>query len=309
MAKCAGICYYSRWSGDCVKPRNLPTTGSLSTRPAQAIAGNATNPFIIVRPELVRRVGAAGALIVASVEFRCEIAGVDRIEDETGRWWRVTQVALAADTGLSRDAVKRELRKLLDAQELEAFRHHTNGVSDQTTSYRKRPQPSIVRNRPMDSAELHNGRSDQVRNRPIECAIPRNHHWAESPNVPLIEELQEGVAPPVRCSNHIDHPTTDPCRACGDARRERERWDLRQATVAKVAISTRARHRAELLAESIDRCGLCDDRGYFGTIVCDHNPDRIAINQRGAARVRAALGERPDRSGQGFQKVLAKTPR
>ena len=266
--------------------------------------GDARDDFMIVRPELVRRVGAAGALIIAALEYRCQIAGIDRVEDEAGRWWRVAQHGLAESTGLSRDTVKRELRKLVSADEIEVAKHHLNGVSDQTVSYRKLLQPAIGRNRPMDSAESHNDSSGVGRNRPIECAESPNHHWAESPNVPLFKELQEGVgradgpevvspaaevAPPVHCSKHIDNPTTDPCRGCGDARRERERWELEQATAAKVAISVRARQRAELLAEAIDECDLCDERGYLGRVPCEHNPERPEINRRGMAQVRAVL--------------------
>lgn len=266
--------------------------------------GDARDEFMIVRPELVRRVGAPGALIIAAVEYRCQIAGIDRVEDETGRWWRVTQYGLAAATGLSRDVTQRQLHKLLKDGEIQSARHQTQGVSDQTLSYRKAPRPAIARNRAMDSAESHNGRSEQARNRAIECAESRNHHCAESRNVPLFKELQEGVgradgpevvspaaevAPPVHCSKHIDNPTTDPCRGCGDARRERERWELEQTTAAKVAISARARQRAELLAEAIDECDLCDERGYLGIVPCEHNPERPEINRRGMAQVRAVL--------------------
>lgn len=278
-----------------------PAPHSGSTPPG---GGDARDDFMIVRPELVRRVGAAGALIIAALEYRCQIAGIDRVEDEAGRWWRVAQHGLAESTGLSRDTVKRELRKLVSADEIEVAKHHLNGVSDQTVSYRKLLQPAIGRNRPMDSAESHNDSSGVGRNRPIECAESPNHHWAESPNVPLFKELQEGVgradgpevvspaaevAPPVHCSKHIDNPTTDPCRGCGDARRERERWELEQATAAKVAISARARQRAELLAEAIDECDLCDERGYLGIVPCEHNPERPEINRRGMAQVRAVL--------------------
>jgi len=36
-------------------------------------------------------------------------------------------------------------------------------------------------------------------------------------------------------------------------------------------------------------CRLCNGTGYFGTVVCDHNPDRINTAKRGKALVDAAL--------------------
>lgn len=99
--------------------------------------------------------------------------------------------------------------------------------------------------------------------------------------------------PPSKCPQHADDPNPPNCHACGDARRNRQAWDRNQADEAKLAISTRARQRAELLAEAIDECNICDEHGYFGTTVCEHNPDRIEINRRGAALARAVLAGKP----------------
>lgn len=40
---------------------------------------------------------------------------------------------------------------------------------------------------------------------------------------------------------------------------------------------------------SASQCQLCNGTGYFGTVVCDHNPDRINTALRGKALVDAAL--------------------
>ncbi|MFD6516536.1 helix-turn-helix domain-containing protein [Rhodococcus sp. NPDC060176] len=40
---------------------------------------------------------------------------------------------------------------------------------------------------------------------------------------------------------------------------------------------------------SASQCQLCNGTGYFGTVVCDHNPDRINTARRGKALVDAAL--------------------
>lgn len=95
--------------------------------------------------------------------------------------------------------------------------------------------------------------------------------------------------PPRHCPQHIDEPTTAPCRACGDARRAREVWDRNEAHAVKLAQSSEAKRRAELIQEAIDECELCDERGYLDRSVCEHNPERAEINRRGAARVREAL--------------------
>lgn len=95
--------------------------------------------------------------------------------------------------------------------------------------------------------------------------------------------------PPRHCPQHIDEPTTAPCRACGEARRAREVWDRNEAHAVKRAQSSEAKRRAELIQDAIDECELCDERGYLDRSVCEHNPERAEINRRGAARVREAL--------------------
>jgi hypothetical protein len=47
---------------------------------------------------------------------------------------------------------------------------------------------------------------------------------------------------------------------------------------------------AHLAAEAVVACGMCDDDGYRGGTVCDHQ-DRSEIAARGSAAVRAALAK------------------
>lgn len=56
-------------------------------------------------------------------------------------------------------------------------------------------------------------------------------------------------APTPRCPKHINEPTTDPCRPCGDARKFREAWDTQQAEA----------RQGELAA--VRQCRLCDGEG------------------------------------------------
>ena len=49
---------------------------------------------------------------------------------------------------------------------------------------------------------------------------------------------------------------------------------------------------AHLSAREIANCGLCDDDGYRGTHVCDHQ-DHAASAKRGYAACMEALGKEP----------------
>jgi hypothetical protein len=99
--------------------------------------------------------------------------------------------------------------------------------------------------------------------------------------------------PDARCAEHrltLDPP---PCGACGRAREAAEAYDAaaeRRAVEAAVA----ERHRqAELRAEDIRRCGLCDDDGRLESgSVCGHDPDQIERNRRHIAEVREQLANR-----------------
>lgn len=63
-------------------------------------------------------------------------------------------------------------------------------------------------------------------------------------------EVEDASPPPRRCPQHEKTPTSDPCRACGDARKAREDWDAEQAGV-----------KFRIAAE-IQGCRLCDIDGW-----------------------------------------------
>lgn len=70
------------------------------------------------------------------------------------------------------------------------------------------------------------------------------------------EEKEEGGGaratrqePPPRCPRHLEEPTTDPCRGCGDARKAHEAWQHDQAATEE---AQRADHR-EFLAQVADK--------------------------------------------------------
>lgn len=62
-----------------------------------------------------------------------------------------------------------------------------------------------------------------------------------------------------------------------------------QQREAALRLSTEARERAELRAQAITECGMCDDDGYDRGLPCDHDPDREERARRGLAAVRAKL--------------------
>lgn len=109
-------------------------------------------------------------------------------------------------------------------------------------------------------------------------------------------ELDSNDPPPRTCSQHPDG-TSAPCRGCADARHRRDAWAEAQR---QSELDARRRDReAQAAAEiaEIDACELCDDRGYVGTRVCDHDPEAAERNRRGAERVRAEMAAARARKG------------
>lgn len=95
--------------------------------------------------------------------------------------------------------------------------------------------------------------------------------------------------PPDHCDQHRDIDQPPPCRACADARRSAERWDTEQRRLDAERTSHQARERAELRTQAIAACQQCDDTGYIGRQLCDHDPTASDRAQRGLAAVHAAL--------------------
>lgn len=93
-----------------------------------------------------------------------------------------------------------------------------------------------------------------------------------------------------RCDRHRNDPTPPACVPCRDARKAKEAADDDLLTRLTAIRAEDARQSAITQNLAIADCGLCDDRGYLGKIVCDHVPDRIEINQRGMDAVREQMG-------------------
>ncbi|MFC9514371.1 hypothetical protein ACFTSD_01430 [Nocardiaceae bacterium NPDC056970] len=108
-------------------------------------------------------------------------------------------------------------------------------------------------------------------------------------NAPANEPSTATTPPEPRCPQHLHHPTTAACRLCGDARRARQAWDADHERACKLAISEAARASALERQLAVADCDLCDEDGYIGTTLCDHDPRTTERAQRGIAECRAAL--------------------
>ncbi|WP_410633331.1 hypothetical protein [Amycolatopsis sp. cmx-4-83] len=110
--------------------------------------------------------------------------------------------------------------------------------------------------------------------------VVRPREAAES--APAAEPEPGEKAPPSRCPKHEANPTNRPCRACGSAKDANREWHVARARAKDDVNASAARVRAGEKRKAIAACGICDERGYVGTAVCDHKP-RALIKRRNTA--------------------------
>ena len=150
------------------------------------------------------------------------------------------------------------------------------------------------------------GGSDETTNLRLTCAPcnQRRRNYADPfarPSQPVIDQCTRyGDEPTVRvwCNRHRRWESAPPEYA---ERHELSRTltrpggpgmvGARGAAMARVAIAQASASAADTdpRNRAIARCGMCDDRGYLGSVVCDHETETAAAGRRGAARARAAL--------------------
>ncbi|MFD9614956.1 hypothetical protein ACFWWS_36890, partial [Streptomyces sp. NPDC059083] len=104
--------------------------------------------------------------------------------------------------------------------------------------------------------------------------------------------VTEAEPPSPYCDRHPEG-TTDPCGKCGDRRRQREVFDAELAAAVAAKRTAEAKRAADVRAQAIANCTLCDADGYRGTALCDHDPGTADRARRGMAAVRAAMAGRP----------------
>ncbi len=108
--------------------------------------------------------------------------------------------------------------------------------------------------------------------------------------------LDRNDLPSRTCPEHPEG-TTESCSACGIYRRARLAYD---EDAKRRAAEARAAEREALAiarGHAIAECGMCNSEGYVGTRVCDHDPQSVERDRRGAARARIAICRRCDDDG------------
>jgi hypothetical protein len=109
--------------------------------------------------------------------------------------------------------------------------------------------------------------------------VQRPRPVAEPEREPDVVEEAGEVPPPERCPKHLEKATGRPCRACGAAKDKAREWHAARLREKDDANAADARARAAVRKKAIAECGACDDRGYVGTSLCDHQP-RALIKRR-----------------------------
>lgn len=240
-------------------------------------------PFIQVLPDEVERYGAAAAIVLAHIRYRCGSLGPGRFEHEGSRWWRVSHADMGAELGLTARVVGRALTKLDGVVAANFF----PPLEDQTLAYRVAAEtaPDNPSNLPVDqTVEGVNG-SDLPVDLTVEVPRPNGRGTStKRSSAPLYGELGEGgegaggrgptVTPPqdeqsANGKTPIADPDTEPtqwcplhpggtdapCRACGIQRRAHTAWEGRQRE--------RARANAQARRDLIADCPDCDDNGHI----------------------------------------------
>lgn len=124
-----------------------------------------------------------------------------------------------------------------------------------------------------------------------EALSPKPEAWRGYVSTEGHQSDSDENEPPSKCPTHIDDPNPPRCGACADARRQHDRWHTNHTAAARQTAINERDARVDAERAEIAGCSLCDDRGYVGARVCDHDPDAAERNAAGMARVRAALGK------------------
>lgn len=163
-----------------------------------------------------------------------------------------------------------------DPEQVPTTNQNGNGVTNQKGN----PDPGHETQSETQADSLHlHIQPNSLQPAPSRGYVSTEGHQADEPD--------SADPPPPHCSNHPGG-TEAPCRACGDARESRKRWDRANSEQqrAQREAEQQAAHEAKIAAVVL--CELCDDDGYRGTHVCDH-VDRGQTAAKGSALARAAL--------------------
>lgn len=136
--------------------------------------------FMQVRAALVRRLGGANeALVWTRVDWRADSARVAHQTEDGTHWWAATHSEIAAETGLSREQVRRAIEKLVARGFLREDNHHG---FDRRKSY----APIYSHSADSPDGEIAGSKRQDSQ-----------FHAAISPDVPLIETSETEDTPVV----------------------------------------------------------------------------------------------------------------
>ncbi|MBM4489450.1 hypothetical protein GS937_01460 [Rhodococcus hoagii] len=197
---------------------------------------------------------------------------------------------------------REDLERLLARPGLDAVGYTLQIANPQTVQNTKRignPDSVQIGNpNPVENTDASTSLDHQSDHQSQSVRIPSTstmHHAPATMSSSVSTEGHQGEPsanpPSPNCSRH-QGGTTVPCRACGDARAVRDRWDADERRRQSEAQSAEARQRAELRRAAVEACGHCDDDGRrldAPGLVCDHTEDQADRTRRGIAAARAAL--------------------
>jgi hypothetical protein len=256
-------------------------------------------PFIRVVPDEVEHYGAAGAVVIAHIRYRCATDGPGRIAVDHVRWWRASHTEIGREVGMSADSVRRVLDRRL-ANVVEAAHHHP--TDDQRRSYRvasdlpvgqiadvstcqSAKSPGTAAKSPTPSAKSPTDRgqiADCTPYRELGELEEGGENARAADDEPSASESVQPANDPLPSPFCPKHPngTDQRCPDCGAARRRREAIEERTAQAAAEA-------RARFLDEVAD-CSGCDELGW---VESDNSVTRCPKHDWARAAPSAKLGK------------------
>lgn len=252
--------------------------------------------FIRVVPGEVEEYGAAAAIVLAHIRYRCESDGPGRIDRDGLRWWRVSYDDLGRETGLTTKTIRGALKALGGM----VLANHFPPLNDQSRAYRIAEDADPVTSQKTERAdgdqpEDREGRSD-AESGSSKCPEGQLGLPAGASALP-IETLEKGgeepgarraPAPPPSSPQSANsepqwwtHPVNGrpcckrcsisgderPCHDCGVANRAAKAEGKRSAADAKAAKAA--------ITRAIDACPHCDNVGrlWEDSTDCPRHPN------------------------------------
>ncbi|QKS17292.1 hypothetical protein HUN59_14710 [Curtobacterium sp. Csp2] len=118
------------------------------------------------------------AIVWQRIWFRTSVRSPEAYQRDGHRWWRANRDDMSAETGLSKDQVKRAYLALEAKGYIEGVEHGFGGSSDHTKSYR--------------CVTYQDGRAESPSGR----AESPDHDRANSPDLPSLKKKEELPHPP-----------------------------------------------------------------------------------------------------------------